>query len=182
MSVQNGVSRKSLFLGRLGSFAVWCAIMSVMDEAVTLLFDLVGKIPGVHSRAEPLVSLFFSGSADAVSPLVMVLYSVAFSFFLLLSCAGLGYFITILYYRLNTPGKVAVSVGVPAFFLIVIPFLKMLRDRFGLQELYQSVLRAVSRFFSLLLETPVNFMAFCLFLFALFSLFAWLLLRRAQVK
>ncbi len=182
MALQNGVTRKSLFLGRLACAAALCGIMAVLDEAITLLLDLVGKLPGVNTQSVSLMSIFFPNDMRPFSYGGVVLCSVAFSFCLLLAAAGLGYFITVLYYRLNTPGKVAVSAGVPGFFIFVVPALKSLRDHLGLQEQYLALERAIEAFFSFLLKTPWHTMAACLVFAALFHLLAWLLIRRAALK
>lgn len=180
MAVQNGVSRKSLFLGNLCTAGVLCAVMAVLDEAMTLLTDLSGLLPRVSNEASPLLTTAYN--IEGLNPAVLALYSVAFSFFLLLACFGLGYFITILYYRLNTPGKVAVSVAVPCLFTFGVPILKGLRDAFHWEALWNSLTQAAARFFDLAFGAPWNCMVTCLVLFAVFHAFAWLLARKAALK
>ncbi len=46
-----------------------------------------------------------------------LLFAVAFY----LAASMFGYFITVLYYRLNKGGKIAVSVGVPAVVFVALP-------------------------------------------------------------
>lgn len=180
MAVQNGVSRKSMFLGHLCTSAALCAVLAVMDEVFTQLFGLIGMLPGVRSETTSLL-LSLYGLQDQ-NMLVRILYSVAFSFFLLLAAFGLGYFITVLYYRLNKPGKIAVSVAVPAFFIVIVPLLKELRDLLHLDALWQSLERAVFQLLQLAFGAPWNCMLTCLVLFAAFSALAWLLVRRVSLK
>ncbi len=182
MALQNGVTRKNLFLGRLACAAVLCGIMAVLDEVITLLLDLIGKLPGVNTQSISLMAILFQDDALLFSPVALTLYSVAFSFCLLLAAAGLGYCINALYYRLNTLGKVAVSASVPGFFIFVVPTLKSLRDRLGLQEQYLTLERTVEAFFSFLLKSPWHTMTTSLVFAALSHLLAWLLIRRAALK
>ncbi len=180
MAAQNGVSRRSLFLGHLCTSATLCAILAVLDEAVTLLIDLTGRLPRVRNEASSLLTTAYR--ITDMNPAVLALYSVAFSFFLLLAFSGLGYFITALYYRLNTPGKIAVSVAVPCFFIFVVPILKEARDVFHLEALWESMAKAVAQLFQLAFGAPWSCMATCLMLFAVFNAFSWLLIRRASLK
>lgn len=183
MSLQNGVSRRSLFLGRLCTAGAVCLITAVLDEALTLFIPLFSKLLKTdivtHSLFE---NVYGSILGDSMNPFLMGLCSVAFSFSALLAAAGLGYFITILFYRLNKLGKILVGAGVPAFFMVGVPLLKMLNERIAGGKIGEAVVRFIASSAEFLVGQPQNAMLTYLALFAMFSLFAWLLLRRAVVK
>lgn len=182
MSLQNGVSRKSLFFGRLCTAAACCLLMAAADECITEITRLVGRLPGIEAAAEPLIVGIYRGDPILMNPFARVALSIGYDFFLLLFDSGLGYFITTLYYRLNTPGKVAVSVGVPAFFIVGVPVLKMLRDHFHLERLYYAAAEAIVKLARFLFGTPLAAMMTYFAMFAVVSAFAWLLIRRAALK
>ncbi len=180
MALQNGVSRKSLLLGRLCATGALCLALAVCDELVTLLFALMGKFPFLQVQAISLMELMY-GTVGG-NWFLTALCSVAFTFFLLLAASAAGYFCTVLFYRLPTPGKVAVGVGAGFVFTFSVPILKMIRDRFHLQALWEALCRFLEQFLLLAFGGPANWMVSCFVAFALFSGFAWLLMRRASLK
>lgn len=180
MAVQNGVSRRSLFFGRLCATGALCLVLAVCDELCTLLFGLIGKLPFFKVEATSMLELIY-GSVGG-NGFLTALISVAFTFFLLLAASAAGYFCTVLFYRLSTVGKVAVAVGAGFVFIFGVPVLKMLRDRFHLEALWEALCRFWEWFFSLAWGGAANSMVTCFVIFAAFSLFAWLLMRRAAVK
>lgn len=179
MALQNGVSRKSLFLARLCASGALCLVLSVCDELFTLLCGLVGKLPWMRCESCSLYQLAYGGTGNAF---LDVLCSVAFSFFLLLAVSALGYFITALFYRLPVWGKVAVGVSFGAVFSILEPVLKMLRDFFHLEALWAALESAAEWFWQIAFSAAPNCMVFCFAVFCLFNVFAWLLIRRAALK
>ncbi len=179
MSLQNGVSRKSLFLGRLCAAGALCLVLAVCDEVFTLFFALFGKLPFVRVESTSLFQLIYGGTGNG---LTTALCAVAFTFFLLLAVSAAGYFCTVLFYRLSTPGKVAVGVGAGFVFTFGVPILKMLRDRFHLEALWDGLCRAWVWFFETALGNFPNVLVTCFAVFCAFSLFAWLLMRRAPLK
>lgn len=179
MALQNGVSRRSLFLGRMCTTGAFCLILAVCDEVLTLLFSLLGKLPMVRVEA---VSLLETVYAPQWNGALLVLGAVAFSFCLLMAASALGYFCTTLLYRLPASGKVAVSVGAGFVFIFGVPVLKMLRDRFHLEALWEALCRGLEWFADLAFGAVPNCMVFHLAVFAAFSAFSWLLMRRVSLK
>ena len=183
MCLQNGVSRRSLFLGRLCTAGAVCLITAVLDEALTLLVPLFSTLLRTDIVSYSLFENVYGGMlGDSLNPFLMGLCSMAFSFSALLAAAGLGYFITILFYRLNKLGKILVGAGVPGFFMVGVPLLKMLNERIAGGKIGEALVRFISSMAEFLVGQPQNAMLTYLALFAMFSLFAWLLMRRAVVK
>lgn len=179
MALQNGVSRKSLFMGRLCAAVALCLILAVCDEVCTLLFSLLGKLPVLQTKAVSLFQLMYGATGNWI---LDALCSVAFSFFLLSAVSAMGYFSGVLFYRLSSTGKIIV--GAALFFLVffTVPLLKTIRDRFHLEPLWEALCQKVSEFFSLAFGGAPNCMASCFVLFVLFSLLGWLLMRRIPLK
>lgn len=183
MSLQNGVTRKTLFGGRLCVAAALCLLMSAADEVIVWLMVLISKLPRMNTYAESLaVTLYGFRGGIPENFFARAALCIGFNFFLLLFFTGLGYCISALYYRLNTPGKVAVSVSVPAFFIVGVPVLKMLRDQFHLHQLYQALADGLWKLLVWMFGTPYAAMLSFFVLFCIVSLFAWLLIRRAALK
>ncbi len=179
MALQNGVSRRSLLLGRLCASAALCLILAVLDEASTLLLRLMDLLPGVQTSSHSLLETIFTLE---LSPTLAALASVPFSFCILLAFWGLGYFISILFYRLNKLGKLLVGVGIGFLFLVGLPGIFELYSRYPQWPIWPVLGTALVNFFQLAFGAPWNAGVSCLLLFALFSAFTWLLMRRAALK
>lgn len=179
MALQNGVSRKSLFLGRLCATGAFCFVLAVCDELVTLLFGILGKILVVRTESVSLFQLFYGGAQNW---LLDALWAVAFSFFLLLAASALGYLTVTLLYRLPLWARVAAISGTIIAVNLAIPLLKMMRDRFHLEALWGALCRGAAWFFDLVFNSPANTMAFCFALFCVCSGLAWLAIRRLPLK
>ena len=94
--------------------------------------------------------------------------------------AMLGYLITVLYYRMNKPAKLAVSIGVPVFFVIVLPAID-----FALfsGSIYHAIGVFVARARGFLNgSNPYIGMLSGTLLFIIFAELSYLTLRKATVK
>ncbi len=179
MSLQNGTSRQSLFLGQLAAGAALCGALAVCDELVTRLIGLLGRIPAVSVETASLLEMVY---APKWHPSLVWVASVFFTFFFLLAASAAGYFCTVLMYRLKTPGKVAVIAGAWAVFTFGIPILKMLRDRFHLEALWRGLENLMAGLLQLCFGGPANWMVTCLAVFCVIHFFTWLLIRRIPLK
>lgn len=180
MSLQNGVSRRTMFMARLCVTLVLSAGMAAVDELLSRLFGLLGN---AFLKNTTLYSTLFDqvfqgkwGFAELLS------LSVLFNFGLCLAASAVGYFITLMFYRLNKMGKILVGAGVPAFFMFVPPALKALDDAFFGKTLQRITQHVAEFLFPLLFGGVPNVIVTCFAVFFAFSLFAWLLLRKAVVK
>lgn len=175
MSLQNGVSRRSMFIARLATTAALSAILAVVDEVLTYILILPYKIIGVDAVSRSLyVSIF--GTMDNV--LLQTICSVAFGFFVLMAASAAGYFITIMFYRLNKLGKILVGAGVPFLFMFVLPIALELMG----PQLMMSIGSAVSSAIEFMVSLPHHAMLSSFIFFAVASGFSWLMMRRACVK
>lgn len=180
-SLQNGVSRKSLFLARLCTAGVVSLFMALMDQILHTLISLF--LVAQSNSHQVSVSLFQQLYPHANgNPVQEFFLSVIFGFFLLLLMFNLGYAINMLFYRMNKLGKVLVSAGVPAALIFGIPAIKALDTLY-----FGERLRAFSSaYIEPVLDFAFNAVPNCLvslfLLAALCALLDWLLLRRAIVR
>jgi len=112
----NGVTRKAQFSGFLVTSVVIAAIMAAVD---TIYGDILPELVNYN----PLFKQAYSGFAATAPNFVTILTGFAWSTFLYLSMLVLGYFIRVLYYRMSRLLKIVVSIGVPAFYTVILPIL-----------------------------------------------------------
>lgn len=110
MLIANGISRKTMFL----SFALLAAAVSIGMMVIDIL---IGYIPVL------IVGSFANVEANlTIDNFGMRLL---WMFARYLGVIAIGYLITVLYYRMNKAVKLLVSIGVPVFFLIILPLFDM---------------------------------------------------------
>ncbi len=171
-SVQNGISRKTLFTAKLLTMVSVAAIMSAVDTVLFLIQK--GVQAAIHSnvQVDRVYALYFGTQGDGTA--MLLVKSFVLEFLMALAIMAIGYFIAVLFYRLGKGGRIAVVVGFLAFSLFGLPFLN-------------SITHGVAAEFGALLShaafgTPLRMCLAYLFLFAAASGLAFLLMRRAVVR
>lgn len=167
---QNGMSRRSMFWGHITAAVSLSAVVTVLDKLVFLVFKLTS---GGNIVYMGMMEWVYPG----VGPFAPILWLYAFA--LNLAVLSIGWFITIVFYRLNKVGKVLVGAGVPVLLTVGLPWV----NYFLLDNALSGVL---AKFFDWALGLSANrpLMGFVSFLVTgvLFCLFSWLLVRRAPLK
>lgn len=107
----NGVSRKTMFVSFLAVLGTVAAGMAVIDSTISLLMRSVGEYHPGFMQMYGIES--YSTSA--------VLTGVLWMFCTNMAAGMAGYLLTTLYYRMNKPVKLLVSIGVPVLLLFVWP-------------------------------------------------------------
>lgn len=171
LSLQNGSSRKTLFAAKLLTMGSVTAIISAIDLILILISKAILSVMD-HSIVVPLFYAIYGG--DIGSP---VLYAKNFLLELLLALAAtaVGYFITIMFYRLNKAGKIIVGAGFPVLCIMVIPYVDMLFLQGKISQTLFSIMTYI-------VASPVRFMISGFLTFAVFSALAFLLMRKAVIK
>lgn len=171
MLSQNSISRRSIYKSHLLLTLVVALIMAVADMLILLCLRLLAaNKPNFECTAlfEQAFVPFMNGNG-------FLLYFNLFVFNLLLYIFvfALGYMITILFYRLNKAGKIAVGAGVPVLLFIVLPALDA--------TLLKSTLsRALLNLLKFMFSTPYAAMVSFAAATVISSILAWLLMRKAQ--
>lgn len=176
MFLQNGVSRKTQFVSFiLNTFPV-AALMALIDSingtVVTMLTGNTYRTVFIQFYSQRYhgtvlgASQFIDGFFWSLSAYLMFVL--------------IGYFLTILYYRLNKALKLTVSIGVPVFFLIVLPIIdsnftsgrifKFIKDTMAFAWGYKN---GFNPYFSVVS---------CILVSAVMAALSWLLMRKAVAK
>jgi hypothetical protein len=108
----NGVSRKTMFVSFLALLGALAVGMAIIDSAYGQIMRAVGDY---RSMFEQMYGMEHAASAASiVSGFVWRVCSY-------LAAGMIGYLITTLFYRMNKPVKLLVSIGVPVLVLFVWP-------------------------------------------------------------
>lgn len=171
MFIQNGISRKTMFV----SFILSTAIISVGMALISCFLVILGKLSVLSNE-----QISFQGMFEQIYG-----YQTFFKQLFFLACVYMaviliGYFITVLYYRMNKGGKIAVSVGVPAFLIAGLPIIDYSLAGGAINN---TIAFAFTYSFGLYNgANPYYGMFTCLCTFTLFSGLVWLLMRKAVIK
>ena len=179
MLTQNGVSRKTIFIGRIITFVTVCAGMAVIDRIILVVAKLITSyFPGAHFIG--LFEMIYAGRETQVSGFNMHIDGMFFNFCLYLAFIAIGYFITIGFYRMNKIAKISVAIGVPMILFNAIPFLDaaLLHGVIG-RTLYNTLTFAFGFQNG---ANPYFGMVTCLLIFGIFAGLSWLVMRKAVVK
>ena len=122
MMLQNGLSRRTVFLSSLIGDLLLSAVLSLIAAIVNGMAALL-----ISERQIVLISLMQQVYAEryaghGYNPQIM---GESFLFFFVVFAAALivGHCISVLYFRMNRTGRIAFSAGVPTFLFIVLPML-----------------------------------------------------------
>jgi len=180
MFVQNGVSRKTMFIGQLLSASLISLGMTMIN---TIIDAVCKKIVPVNEdfSYESIIEIMYKSRYESYSPgVLMLLEKILFALCMYAAAVMSGYFIAALYYRMGKGAKIAVSVGTPVGLFVVLPVVNTLvfNGRIG---------RAFGRFIIFAFgysngANPYYGMVTLLLISVIFSALSWLLARRAVIK
>lgn len=179
--LQNGVSRKTIFLSRMCTAVASALFMAVVDQIIHTLISLFHALqPNSHRLSVSLFQQLYPAACE--NPVQGFFLSVVFSFCLLLFISNVGYAIVMLFYRVGKLGKVLVGAGIPVALIFGIPAIKALDTLYFGERLRAFSNAVISPVLDFAFNTVPNCMISLLLLAALFALIDWLLLRRAIVR
>lgn len=163
--LQNGCGRRTLLITDVLGNLILALITALISELLAQIFGSTHLITEIS-----LSEMFFSVGG---SPALPAAQSALLRFCALVLAWRGGMFVSLIYYRLNRLGQVAVSVIVPALLFIGLP---LSADR-GLIDpaLFTNA-------FQWLISSPYNTMLAAVITALLCGVCSWPLLRRAQVK
>lgn len=174
MFLQNGVTRKSMFLGRLGATAVISAILTVYCEILIIVMEFTHS-----SKLSILYGMMYPERAVSLALPLIHLENILIMFCCFLLFSTFGYLITIAYYRMGKTAKICVSVGVPAVLLVFLPYVDSVFFHGGIfLKLYQILLLALG----INSGNPYIAMGMILVLTGVLTLLSWLMMRKAVMK
>ncbi len=173
MFLQNGVTRKASLKGMILFQVVVSALLSVVDSLLYLLCK------GIFTKSITSSSLFdviYFGQKAEVSSIAFFFEQLLFFFLFDLFLFSLGHLIATIYYRMSKPMKIAISVGVPVFFTIVLPILDLVLFKQKVSSFFDNMLTVC---FGLKIQQPLLGALSLTVLSVLTMIFRYLLIRRA---
>ncbi len=178
MLIQNGISRKSMYIGRIAAVLTVSAICSVLQLVVSRLFNLVlegiGNSPST-SFCEILYKDYFAGTGYIAGLFTDFLLT----FSLILALTSVGYFIGTLMYRLPKYGKYLFWGALWVVCMIVVPALEYL---FFDGAIWNALFNFVLFVTGIGSGNPFVLPISCGVVFAVFSAATWFILCRLPVK
>jgi hypothetical protein len=176
MLTQNGVSRKTMFFSSILTFATLSGILTAFGAILLLLVKLFDNEKILSTGMYETV---YYERAASISGFLMNVESIILNFFVLLMALGIGYLITTLFYRLNKAGKIAVGVGVPVFFTMVLPVFDFFVTGGRISYTINQFIDFASGYST---QNPYAGIISSICVFAIASGLSWLLMRKAVVK
>lgn len=170
MLLQNGISRRTLFISRLLTVVGLCVAMAAIDS-VLMGVSRAMTAANAQMKVYSLYDLAYPGTLGRMNGFGQWVTRWALMVTQSLMATCLGYCITLAYYRMNKLTKWLVSFGVPA--LLIVALTRMNMSALG---------RALSAALGLERQLPLMAMLTFLAMAAVFSGGSWLLLRRAPVR
>ena len=173
----NGISRKTMFKSYLGTVAPLAAFMALIDCINSLALSGVGIYNSVFYQT---YYMRYGAVATFGAKMHVMLDGFVWMFFLYAAMAIIGFFITTLYYRMGKPLKLIVSIGVPVFFLMVLPYIDNYLFDGGIYEAVKYLFSKAWGFldgFNPYISVLSSFITI-----AIFGALSFLAMRRATVK
>jgi hypothetical protein len=179
MLTQNGVSRKSIFIGRLLDSIVLAFGMAVIDTIIEVIFKSVVDLMGENYMFLSIYDMMFNQFNDGLFIVLKILISILFFFTLFLFTHTLGYLMSNTFNRLGKTAKVIFAAGIPTFIFVVFPVIDAVYFDMQFSEKILTLLwkmlgmEAQQPFYSILTFTIGAVVCSCL---------TWLLMRRKRVE
>lgn len=171
MFMQNGMSRKTMFISNIISTLVICSVMALIDSALALVSRNITAVnSGIYSSG--MLELMYGRYINGIGNFLI---SLLLCFFIYATFSAVGFFITTLYYRMNKGLKITVSIGVPAVLFVIAPLIDTLL-------LKGAVFAALAKITGAAFSSPFMCMLSCFILFVLITVLSWFLVRKAIVK
>ncbi len=173
----NGVSRKTMFKSYITSLLLIAAGMAVIDSLNGLLFSSPGHYMQIfYIMYKPHYGVAVGHGITAGMYLDGLIWMLFFYAFVMMA----GFFITTLYYRMNKPIKLLVSIGVPVFFFIVLPYIDTFIFKGAIFESIGYLFQKAGGFLDG--YNPYMAVLSCAISFAVFGALSFLTMRKATVK
>lgn len=178
MLLQNGVSRKSMFLGTVLSLLVISIFVAIAD---TVLIVLIGLVPTETFTISSLFNQLYGMTQYSNSSVFAAsVHEIAWNSMMKFALACIGLFIGCAYYKMSGLQKTLVSCGVPCFFLLGLPLIDLALPKL---DLYAKIKEAFLFFFGFSDGvSSYQCVLCCLALSIVVSGITFLMLRKTSVK
>lgn len=167
----NGISRRTMFVSFIAMTVVLSIGMAAIDTINSIILSQIIEY-------QPIVLRFF---AVRYNGLGFALYSEGFLWmvFSYIASLMLGFLITTAYYRMNKPLKMILSIGVPVFFIFILP---VIDEQLFSGEISRAIINCVTFCLGIKSHSPYVAMASYIVFAIILGILGYLLMRRATVK
>lgn len=180
MMMQNGISRKTMFIGTSITFLMVSIFMSILDRVIAVITGLFTQsTEGVYLKG--IYDFIFSRRMASLGGILFELEAILITFSMYMAVVVAGYFITTLYYRMNKGLKIIVSVGVPVTLIIILPIADS-------KVFNGQIAKLVSKLFTFIFgasgsnPNPYNLLLVCVMGIIITLGLSWLLVKKAVDK
>lgn len=175
MLLANGVSRLTMFKSYITTLGAAVLAVTIIDSISALVFSAVTNY---HSLFYSVFDVRYVSVPEF--SLQVIGEGFIWRLFTYAAFAITGFFITTLYYRINKPLKLTVSIGAPVFFLIILPTID---NRFFDGSIYRTIISySIYGFSTPPVRDPYLSALFSAVIFIVFGVLSFLLVRRATIK
>lgn len=116
---QNGVSRKTTYIGTLSSITLLSALISIIE----VLFVYLSRLfPSDRIRFIHFMDIFTQVTASS-SLALQILLDLILTFLIIITCFSAGYLIAVLFYRSSKILKIGIAAGLPVLLFLGLPLL-----------------------------------------------------------
>lgn len=176
MFLQNGISRKSMFMGTVLSYVGITAIFTVVAQVYQyILVNLLN-----FGRQSSILGILYDGYLSGFNSITRELLMLAATFGIGLFLIAIGFFFAVLFSRFSKFMKVIV----PTSFVLVCAVILPLIDRYLVNG---AIFKALGNFAGFITGASngfnINYLTVSMLVFAvIFMGLNWLLLRRSEIK
>lgn len=179
MLIQNGISRKCVFLSRLAAGAALAATMSAADIVFRLFSKGLEMISGTAVYASPFWEMVYPQFWETHSAFLtwIVYFVMGLLFYVLMYMVGTA--MSALFYRLGKRGRTVMAAGLPIFIFVVLP---IALEYFGGTAVITWLVDVFLTLAGLKIQNPWPAMVTAAVLTCLFGALGWITVRRAAAK
>jgi len=178
IALQNGISRKSLFINRIYVVLTISAVMAFFDQIVMVLGKTIDALSGSIEYSGLLEQLYGSQFGTQSGGFLMYFESFLFLITLFIAFSSLGYLIVVGFYRLTKKQKGFYIVGFYITAFVILPLI----DMFMASQLSTILYRFLDLTMGISAQNPIIGM-FSLIIFSIIlSGLTWILVRKAGIK
>ncbi len=178
MLIQNGISRKSMYIGRLATVFTVSAICAIVHLIIDKLFELIITVNYKFIVTDWSQYLYENYYADA-GFVIKFFTEFVWLFSIFVALTSIGYFIATLMYRLPKYGKILFWGLLWAVLMLVLPILEFM---FFDGAIFSALLYFVLVVTGVTSGNPFIMSISCGVAFAVFSAITWFILCRLPVK
>lgn len=175
MHLQNSVSRKTFFKGKILSTLSLCGIISLALTLFSFLINLIFKEFHIYTISlYEEIYLHESAQSFVQNFWLFALLFISSAFFLMM-----GVLISCFFYRANKAVKISVCIGVPVLLLIVMPVVDTVY--FG-DKIFSSIISFIDWACGITNGSPWLGVLSSFVCFAVFTALSWLAIRKTPLK